>query len=95
MNAQKRTLAIVMGGVFSTTMALSPIVHAESEKGGNPFAMQTLTKAYQVADAKDGKCGTGKCGANKKKADGTCCAGGPGMKKADGTCCANGADKKK
>jgi uncharacterized low-complexity protein len=89
MNAQQKTLAVVLGGVFATTLAMSSIANADQ----NPFAMKTLTKAYQVADAKDGKCGTGKCGAAKKKADGSCCAGGPSMKKADGTCCA-ASDKK-
>lgn len=94
MNAQKKTLAVVMGGAFATTLALSPMAHAAVEKGGNPFAMQSLTKAYQVADAKDGKCGTGKCGANKKKmmedkaAEGNCSAD---KKAAEGNC---SADKK-
>jgi len=62
MNAQKKTLAIVLGGTFAASLAMSPVVNADQ----NPFAMNALTKAYQVADAKDGKCGTGKCGANKK-----------------------------
>jgi uncharacterized low-complexity protein len=90
MNAQKRTLAVVLGGAFAASLAMSPIANAEQ----NPFAMHTLGKGYVVADAKDGKCGTGKCGANKKKADGTCCSGGA-QKKADGSCCAAAADGKK
>ncbi len=64
MNAQKKTLAIVLGGTFAASLAMSPVVNADQ----NPFAMNALTKAYQVADAKDGKCGTGKCSAAKKKA---------------------------
>jgi uncharacterized low-complexity protein len=91
MNAQKKSLAIVLGGAFATALAFAPIANADQ----NPFAMNALAKGYQVADAKDGKCGTGKCGANKKKADGSCCAGGASMKKADGSCCAGGAEKKK
>jgi uncharacterized low-complexity protein len=88
MNAQQKTLAVVLGGVFATTLAMSSLASADQ----NPFAMKTLTKGYTVADAKDGKCGTGKCGANKKKADGSCCASGA-EKKADGSCCA-ASDKK-
>jgi uncharacterized low-complexity protein len=65
MNAQKKTLAIVLGGAFAASLAMSPIVNADQ----NPFAMNTLSKGYLVADAKDGKCGTGKCGANKKAAE--------------------------
>ena len=85
MNAQKKTLAVVLGGAFVASVAMSPVVHADQ----NPFAMKTLDKGYQVADAKDGKCGTGKCGANKKKeTEGKCSAD---KKSADGKC---SADKK-
>ena len=91
MNAQQKTLAVVLGGAFATALAFSPLANADMGKSGNPFAMNALSKGYQVADAKDGKCGTGKCGANKKKADGSCCAGGASMKKADGSCCAAAA----
>lgn len=69
MKAQKKTLAVVLGGAFAASLAVSPVVHADQ----NPFAMKTLSGGYQVAEAdtkmKDGKCGTGKCGANKKKAE--------------------------
>ncbi|HEY8085195.1 MAG TPA: hypothetical protein VIE69_06300 [Methylophilaceae bacterium] len=91
MNAQQRTLAVVLGSAFAASLAMSPIASADQ----NPFGMQALSKGYTVADAKDGKCGTGKCGANKKKADGSCCMGGA-QKKADGSCCAAAsADGKK
>lgn len=62
MNTQKKTLAVLVGGAFAASLTMSPIVNADQ----NPFALNALSKGYQVADAKDGKCGTGKCGANKK-----------------------------
>ncbi|MFM9914065.1 MAG: hypothetical protein ACKVN9_11080 [Methylophilaceae bacterium] len=89
MNAQKKTLAIVLGGTFAASLAMSPVVNADQ----NPFAVNALTKAYQVADAKDGKCGTGKCGADKKKAmeekakEGSCSAD----KAKEGSCSADKA----
>ena len=93
MNAQKKTLAIVLGGAFAATLVMSPIVNADQ----NPFAMKTLGNGYQVADAekmKDGKCGTGKCSASKKKKmmeekakEGNCSAD----KAKEGTCSADKA----
>ncbi len=69
MNAQKKTLALVLGGTVAATAALSPASAAE-----NPFALKPLASGYMVADnheggekMKDGKCGTGKCGSSMKK----------------------------
>jgi uncharacterized low-complexity protein len=45
--------------------AAGGIAHAS----GNPFALDSLAKGYQVATAEktaDGKCGEGKCGAKKE-----------------------------
>jgi len=89
-----------IGAVFAATV-LSPLASAAD----SPFAMQKLSGGYQLAAADtaekkmDGKCGEGKCGADKKamkKKDGKCGEGKCGAdKKAekmkDGSC---GADKK-
>lgn len=71
-NTQK-ALLVSVGAAFALSVT-APVLAAE-----NPFALKTLSSGYQVADnhgekSKDGKCGTGKCGANKKaKAkDGSC-----------------------
>jgi len=75
-----------IGAVFAATV-LSPLASAAD----SPFAMQKLSGGYQLAAADtaekkmDGKCGEGKCGADKKA-----------MKKKDGKCGEGkcGADKK-
>ncbi|QDC43478.1 hypothetical protein [Methylophilus medardicus] len=56
---------------ISGAIALS-IAAAAAQAGNNPFELKTLAQGYQVADAtdakgKEGKCGSGKCGANMKK----------------------------
>lgn len=56
--------------VISSAVALS-VAAAAAHATDNPFELKTLGQGYQVADAekaKDGKCGNGKCGADKKKA---------------------------
>lgn len=63
--------------VISSAVALS-VATAAAHAADNPFELKTLGQGYQVADAdkgKDGKCGSGKCGANKRKAkEGSCSA---------------------
>ena len=85
MNATKKSMAIVIGGAFVASLAATTVNAAE-----NPFALKSLSSGYMVAEAdkaKDGKCGTGKCGADKK-AEGSCGAD----KAKDGSC---NADKAK
>lgn len=65
MKATHKTLALAIGGAFAASIAATSVHAAE-----NPFALKSLSSGYMVADAskmKDGKCGTGKCGANKAK----------------------------
>lgn len=73
MKASKKTLAVVVGSAFVASVAATAVHAAE-----NPFALKTLSSGYMLADGhekmKDGKCGTGKCGADKKKAEGSCSA---------------------
>ena len=89
MKAQKKTLAVVLGGAFAASLAVAPVVNAAE----NPFAIKSLSGGYQVAEhdgkAMEGKCGEGKCGANKKKAeekakDGKCGEGKCGANKKKG-----------
>jgi uncharacterized low-complexity protein len=94
MNKQ-HLITIALGSAFAAATLLP--AHA----AGNPFAAKTLDGGYQVAQAdtkaKDGKCGEGKCGADKKK-DGKCGEGKCGAdKKKDGKCGEGkcGGDKKK
>lgn len=69
MNAQQKTLALVLGSAFAATVAITPASAAE-----NPFALKSLSSGYMVADnhdagekMKEGKCSTGKCGSSMKK----------------------------
>lgn len=80
-----KSLALAVAGAFALSIGAAS-VNAES----NPFAIKSLSSGYQVAEAdttkmKDGKCGTGKCGATKKKS-----AGKPTEKAAEGKCSAEG-----
>ncbi len=91
MNVTKKSIALAVGGAFALSLSAATVSAAE-----NPFAIKTLSSGYQVADnhaekGADGKCGEGKCGA-EKKADGKCGA----EKKADGKCGEGkcGAEKK-
>ena len=66
MNTSKKAIALAIGGAFVASMATTQVSAATN----NPFALKALTSGYMVADAKemkDGKCGTGKCGADKAK----------------------------
>lgn len=85
MNATKKSMTVVIGSAFIASVAATSVNAAE-----NPFAIKSLSSGYMVAEAdkaKDGKCGTGKCGADKK-AEGSCGAD----KAKEGSC---NADKAK
>jgi uncharacterized low-complexity protein len=62
------------------------------QAGENPFAFQSLSSGYQVAEhhekGADGKCGEGKCGAEMKDKEGKC-----GDKMKDGKCGAEAKGK--
>ena len=75
-----KSLALTVSSVFLLSIGTSSFAASE-----NPFTIKSLSNGYQVADAdmtkmKDGKCGTSKTGANKKKmmekmsAEGKCSA---------------------
>ncbi len=84
-----KSLALAVAGAFALSVGATSVNAAS-----NPFAIKSLSSGYQVAEAdttkmKDGKCGTGKCGATKKKSaekakEGACSA----EKAADGKCSA-------
>lgn len=80
-----KALSLSLGGAIATTLILAPVVDAAE----NPFAMKVLSNAAQVAESgekmKDGKCGEGKCGSNKKAEP----AGGGASKAQEGGCGAN------
>lgn len=86
MKASKSTMALVVGGAFAASIAATSVTAAE-----NPFALKPLSSGYMVADhhgEKDaeGKCGTGKCGAEKDKkveAEGKCGTGKCGSEMKD------------
>ena len=74
----KKPLAIALGAAFVTSLAGTPVANAAE----NPFAMSDLSSGYVVAEMEEGKCGEGKCGGDKAKAEGKC--GGDKANAADG-----------
>ena len=102
MNKQ-HLITIALGSAFAAATLLP--AHA----AGNPFAGKTLDAGYQVAQAdtkaKDGNCGEGKCGGDKKATkakdgkcgEGKCGADKKATKAKDGKCGEGkcGGDKKK
>ncbi len=87
----KKALSLVLGSAFAASVSTTAVNAAE-----NPFAMQTLSSGYMVAEhheGKEGKCGTGKCGAEKKAKGDKAKEGSCGGEKAkEGSC---GGDKAK
>ena len=87
MKATHKTLALAISGAFVASIAATSVSAAE-----NPFALKSLSSGYMVADAdkmQDGKCGTGKCSAEKMKPmkDGKCGTGKCGAEKAKEASC--------
>ena len=90
MSMSKKSIALAVGGAFALTLGAASVAATS-----NPFEIKTLSSGYQVADnhaekGVDGKCGEGKCGANKAKEmkDGKCGEGkcGANKKAHDGKC---------
>ncbi len=78
MNKTIKPLSIAIGAAFIGSLAL-----AGSAVASNGFGMTDLDSGYQLVGekGKEGKCGEGKCGEDKK-AEGACGEG----KKAEGAC---------
>jgi len=88
MSKKTNVLALAMGTAFAASLTSAPLASADE----NPFKIESLKSGYQVASAdkaKDGKCGEGKCGGDKKDKEGAC---GGDKKDKEGAC---GGDKKK
>jgi uncharacterized low-complexity protein len=91
MSISQKSIALAVGGAFALSLGSAAIAASS-----NPFEIKTLSSGYQVADnhaekGADGKCGEGKCGAEKKAHDGKCgegkCGAEKGAEKAkDGKC---------
>jgi uncharacterized low-complexity protein len=91
MSVTKKSIALAVGGAFALSLGTAAIAATD-----NPFEIKTLSSGYQVAEnhaekGADGKCGEGKCGAEKEKAkDGKCgegkCGAEKGAKAKDGKC---------
>jgi len=83
MSKKSNALTLAVGSAFAASL-LSVQPAAADE---NPFQLESLKSGYQVAAAdkdKEGKCGEGKCGGDKKK-EGAC----GGDKKKEGNCGGN------
>lgn len=67
MDKSKKSLVLLIGGAFTSTLFSAPIHGAE-----NPFSVKPLVSGYMMADASDnnkmtdGQCASGKCGATQK-----------------------------
>ena len=89
-----KPLVAAVGAAFMATVAIAPAASAAE----NPFQATELTAGYNLADAHEGKCGEGKCGAEQKAKEGKCGEGKCGAEKkakegkcGEGKC---GAEKK-
>ncbi|MES2636599.1 MAG: hypothetical protein V4605_04680 [Pseudomonadota bacterium] len=82
MKTSNKTIALALSGAFALSIGAATVNASE-----NPFAITSLSSGYQVAEhhdekMKDGKCGEGKCGAEKKEMkDGKCGEGKCGAEK--------------
>ena len=91
-----KPVAAVVGVAFVSSLAVTSIAMADD----NPFSTAELEDGYQLAGekGKEGKCGEGKCGGDKKDkgAEGSCGEKGEegegGEKGKEGSC---GGDKDK
>jgi len=82
-----KPLSIALGAAFVASLAGTSIANAAD----NPFSMTELSSGYMVADSKEGKCGEGKCGGEKKAKEGKCGEGKcGGEKKAEEGKCGEG-----
>jgi len=72
-----KPLSIALGAAFVASLAGTSIANAAD----NPFSMTELSSGYMVADSKEGKCGEGKCGGEKKAKEGKCGEGKCGGEK--------------
>ena len=77
-----KPLSIALGAAFVASLAGTSVANAAD----NPFSMTELSSGYMVADSKEGKCGEGKCGGEKKSEEGKC----GGEKKAEEGKCGEG-----
>ena len=84
-----KPLSIALGAAFVASLAGTSVANAAD----NPFSMTELSSGYMVADSKEGKCGEGKCGGEKKAEEGKCGEGkcGGEKKAEEGKC---GGEKK-
>ena len=72
-----KPLSIALGAAFVASLAGTSVANAAD----NPFSMTELSSGYMVADSKEGKCGEGKCGGEKKAEEGKCGEGKCGGEK--------------
>ena len=72
-----KPLSIALGAAFVASLAGTSVANAAD----NPFSMTELPSGYMVADSKEGKCGEGKCGGEKKAEEGKCGEGKCGGEK--------------
>jgi len=79
-----KPVAAVLGTAFIAALSQAPAASAAE----NPFASAELQSGYKLAANHEGKCGEGKCGAEKTKAEGKCGEGKCGAEKtkAEGKC---------
>ncbi len=79
----KTKLISSLGGAVAVSLLSAPMAQATE----NPFAMQKVTNATQLAEGMkgaEGKCGEGKCGDKTKMKEGGC--SGKMSKAKDGKC---------
>jgi uncharacterized low-complexity protein len=62
--------SLILAAGSALTIGLSTISVANAAE--NPFSMTALSSGYMVVASADGKCGSAKCGGNKKAGEAKC-----------------------
>ena len=70
----RKPLSIALGTAIVASLGASGIANASANTDADLFSMEKLNSGYLMAGAheKEGSCGEGKCGDDKKDGEGSC-----------------------
>ncbi len=70
----RKPLSIALGTAIVASLGASGIANASADTDADLFSMEKLNSGYLMAGAheKEGSCGEGKCGDDKKDGEGSC-----------------------
>lgn len=70
----RKPLSIALGTAIVASLGASGIANASADTDADLFSMEKLNSGYLMAGGheKEGSCGEGKCGDDKKDGEGSC-----------------------